>query len=54
MESVAGRDPVPGDQAELGAPGEARAAAPAEIKQGEAGWSASEAGGFQAGKSWEV
>lgn len=32
MESVAGRDPAPGDQAELGAPGEARAAAPAEIK----------------------
>lgn len=54
MESVAGRDPALGDQAELGAPGEARAAAPAEIKPGEAGWSASEAGGFQAGKSWEV
>lgn len=48
MESVAGRDPAPGDQAELGAPGEARAAAPAEIRPGEAGWSAPQAGGFQA------
>lgn len=41
---MAGRDRAPGDQAELGAPGEARAAAPAEIRPGEASWGASQAG----------
>jgi hypothetical protein len=53
---VAGRDRAPGDQAELGAPGEARAAAPAETRPGEAAWSASQAGGSHLpgllGKSW--
>lgn len=41
---MAGRDRAPGDQAELGAPGEERAAAPAETRPGEVGWSASQAG----------